>query len=65
MSSEARDHLTNTPRQIMIYRALDWEPPTFMHIPTDSWGDRAPLSKTFGHTSVDHSEKKVILAWGL
>ncbi|PXF34217.1 glutamyl-tRNA synthetase, partial [Mesotoga sp. SC_NapDC] len=27
------DHLTNTPRQLMIYRALEWEPPTFMHIP--------------------------------
>lgn len=48
------DHLSNTPRQIMIYRALDWEPPLFMHIPLILGNDKAPLSKRHGHTSVNH-----------
>ncbi len=26
------DHLSNTPRQLMIYEALNWEPPTFGHM---------------------------------
>ncbi|AFK07519.1 glutamyl-tRNA synthetase [Mesotoga sp. HF07.pep.5.2.highcov] len=59
------DHLTNTPRQIMIYRALDWEPPTFMHIPLILGSDRAPLSKRHGHTSVDHFREEGYLSVGL
>ncbi len=26
------EHITNTPKQIMIYQAFDWEPPTFGHM---------------------------------
>ena len=59
------DHLTNTPRQIMIYRALNWEPPTFMHIPLILGSDRAPLSKRHGHTSVDHFRRVGYLSVGL
>ncbi|MGC9321054.1 MAG: glutamate--tRNA ligase, partial [Kosmotogaceae bacterium] len=59
------DHLTNTPRQIMIYRALNWEPPTFMHIPLILGSDRAPLSKRHGHTSVDHFRREGYLSVGL
>ncbi len=59
------DHLTNTPRQLMIYRALDWEPPTFMHIPLILGSDRAPLSKRHGHTSVDHFRSEGYLSVGL
>ncbi len=59
------DHLTNTPRQLMIYRALEWEPPTFMHIPLILGSDRAPLSKRHGHTSVDHFRREGYLSVGL
>jgi glutamyl-tRNA synthetase len=46
------DHLSNTPRQIMIYRALGWEPPVFAHHPLILGSDRSPLSKRHGATAV-------------
>jgi nondiscriminating glutamyl-tRNA synthetase len=46
------DHLSNTPRQIMIYRALGWEPPAFAHHPLILGSDRSPLSKRHGATAV-------------
>lgn len=48
------DHLTNTPKQIMMYRALGWELPEFMHIPLILGPDRTPLSKRHGATSVNY-----------
>ncbi len=48
------DHLTNTPKQIMIYRALRWKLPEFMHIPLILGPDRSPLSKRHGATSVSY-----------
>ncbi len=46
------DHLSNTPRQIMIYQALGWEPPAFAHHPLILGPDRTPLSKRHGATAV-------------
>jgi nondiscriminating glutamyl-tRNA synthetase len=46
------DHLSNTPRQILIYQALGWEPPTFAHHPLILGSDRTPLSKRHGATAV-------------
>lgn len=46
------DHLSNTPRQIMIYHALGWESPTFAHHPLILGPDRTPLSKRHGATAV-------------
>lgn len=48
------DHLTNTPKQIMMYRALGWKLPEFMHIPLLLGSDRTPLSKRHGATSVSY-----------
>ena len=48
------DHLSNTPKQILIYEAFGWDVPTFMHIPLILGPDRTPLSKRHGATSVDH-----------
>ncbi len=48
------DHLTNTPKQIMIYKALGWKLPKFMHIPLILGPDKTPLSKRHGGTSVDY-----------
>ena len=42
------DHLTNTFRQVQIYRAFGWEPPRFAHIPLIHGSDGAKLSKRHG-----------------
>jgi glutamyl-tRNA synthetase len=39
------EHAPNTPKQIMIYRALGWEPPRFGHMPIIFDPDGAKLSK--------------------
>ncbi|MEA2062452.1 MAG: glutamate--tRNA ligase [Gemmatimonadota bacterium] len=46
------DHLSNTPRQLMLYRALEAEPPRFAHIPMILGTDNQRLSKRHGATSV-------------
>ena len=46
------DHLSNTPRQILLYQAFGWELPKFAHIPMILGKDRTRLSKRHGATSV-------------
>jgi len=46
------DHLPNTPRQILLYEALEWQPPAFAHLPLVLGPDRSRLSKRHGATSV-------------
>ncbi len=46
------DHLPNTPKQVLIYRALGYSPPRFAHVPLVLGVDRALLSKRHGATSV-------------
>jgi glutamyl-tRNA synthetase len=46
------DHLTNTFRQIQIYRAMGWEVPRFAHIPLIHGADGKKLSKRHGAVSV-------------
>jgi glutamyl-tRNA synthetase len=46
------DHLSNTPRQILLYEAFGWKPPKFAHIPMILGKDKARLSKRHGATSV-------------
>ncbi|HWV57190.1 MAG TPA: glutamate--tRNA ligase, partial [Longimicrobiales bacterium] len=41
-------HLSNTPRQVLLYRALGFEPPVFAHMPTVLGPDRQKLSKRHG-----------------
>ncbi|MBA2564482.1 MAG: glutamate--tRNA ligase [Gemmatimonadetes bacterium] len=47
------DHISNTPRQILIYRALGAEPPRFGHVPLLFGSDRQKLSKRHGAQSVE------------
>ncbi|MHA1558531.1 MAG: glutamate--tRNA ligase [Alphaproteobacteria bacterium] len=47
------DHLTNTFRQINLYKALDWEIPCFAHIPLIHGQDGAKLSKRHGALGVE------------
>jgi glutamyl-tRNA synthetase len=46
------DHISNTPKQILIYQALGIEPPVFSHVPLILGPDRTRLSKRHGATSV-------------
>jgi len=46
------DHLSNTPKQVLLYRALGAEPPVFAHVPLILGADRTRLSKRHGATSV-------------
>ena len=46
------DHLANTPRQILLYQALDHPTPEFAHVPLILGVDKARLSKRHGATSV-------------
>lgn len=49
----AEEHLSNTPRQILIYHALGYPLPIFAHVPMILAPDRSKLSKRHGATSVD------------
>lgn len=46
------DHLSNTPRQLLLYEALGWPPPAFAHVSMVMGPDHSPLSKRHGATSV-------------
>lgn len=46
------DHISNTPRQILLYEALGLTPPRFAHLSLVLGPDHAPLSKRHGATSV-------------
>ncbi len=48
----AEEHLSNTLRQLMLYEALDFEPPQFGHLSIILGPDRQKLSKRHGATSV-------------
>ena len=48
----AEEWLPSTPRHVLIYRALGWEPPLFAHLPILLAPDRSKLSKRHGATSV-------------
>lgn len=46
------DHISNTPKQIMLYEALGFALPKFAHIPLILGTDRSRLSKRHGATSL-------------
>jgi len=46
------DHISNTPRQILLYESFGWTPPAFAHVSLVMGPDHAPLSKRHGATSV-------------
>lgn len=47
------DHISNTPKQLLLYDALGWERPQFGHVPLIVGMDRARLSKRHGATRVE------------
>jgi nondiscriminating glutamyl-tRNA synthetase len=46
------DHISNTPRQVLLYEALGFTPPAFAHLALVMGPDHSPLSKRHGATSV-------------
>jgi glutamyl-tRNA synthetase len=57
------DHISNTPKQIALYRALGQEPPVFAHVPMILGADGKKLSKRHGATAVgDYQEQGILPA---
>lgn len=55
------DHISNTPKQIALYRALAAPPPVFAHVPMILGPDGKKLSKRHGATAVGDYEQLGIL----
>jgi glutamyl-tRNA synthetase len=55
------DHISNTPKQILMYRALGAPEPVFAHLPLILGPDRQRLSKRHGATSVAAYREQGIL----
>jgi glutamyl-tRNA synthetase len=47
------DHISNTPKQVLLYRALGVELPVFAHVPLILGADKSRLSKRHGATDVN------------
>ena len=52
------DHISNTPRQILLYEAFGWKAPTFAHVSMVLGPDHSLLSKRHGATSVSEFRAK-------
>ena len=52
------DHISNTPKQILLYEALGFKTPEFAHLPMILGKDRSKLSKRHGSTSVREFKEK-------
>jgi nondiscriminating glutamyl-tRNA synthetase len=52
------DHISNTPRQVLLYEALGFTPPAFAHLALVMGPDHSPLSKRHGATSVAEFRSK-------
>jgi len=55
------DHLSNTPKQILVYEALGKEIPVFTHLPMILGSDGAKLSKRHGSISIEAYRKEGFL----
>ncbi|HUP44132.1 MAG TPA: glutamate--tRNA ligase [Thermoanaerobaculia bacterium] len=58
----AEEHLTNTHRQVLIYRAMGWSVPELAHVSLILGPDRSKLSKRHGATSVSQYADQGYLA---
>jgi glutamyl-tRNA synthetase len=55
------DHISNTPKQVIIYEALGFKPPKFAHLPLIMGMDGARLSKRTGAVAVSDYQKEGFL----
>ncbi|MDP2652417.1 MAG: glutamate--tRNA ligase [Candidatus Omnitrophota bacterium] len=51
------DHISNTPKQIIIYQALGFKPPKFAHLPLIMDPEGGRMSKRTGATAVSEYQK--------
>jgi len=69
------DHISNTPKQVLLYNAFGKTPPAFAHVPLIMGADKQRLSKRHGATSVTEYQKQgyipeamfnflALLGWG-
>jgi glutamyl-tRNA synthetase len=59
------DHLSNTPRQILLFEALGWKPPKYAHLPLILGADGTPLSKRHGAVSLSSFREQGFIPEGL
>jgi len=55
------DHISNTPKQVLLYRALHAQVPIFAHVPLILGADKSRLSKRHGATDVNMYRKEGFL----
>jgi len=55
------DHISNTPKQLLLYRALGFESPSFAHIPLIFGMNKKKLSKRYGAVSISDFRQKGFL----
>jgi glutamyl-tRNA synthetase len=58
----ADEWLSSTPRHVLLYRALEWQPPQFAHLPMILGSDRSKLSKRHGATAINEYREQGYLA---
>jgi glutamyl-tRNA synthetase len=72
----ADEWLSSTPRHVLLYQALGWQPPQFAHLPMILGPDRSKLSKRHGATAITEYREQgylpeamfnflVLLGWAL
>ena len=49
----AEEWVSSTPRHVLLYKAMGWEPPLFAHLPMILGPDRSKLSKRHGATAIN------------
>ncbi|MBT4510904.1 MAG: glutamate--tRNA ligase, partial [Chloroflexi bacterium] len=54
----ADEWLSSTPRHVLLYKALNWEPPLFAHLPMILGPDKSKLSKRHGATAVTEFQEQ-------
>ncbi|MCL6634825.1 MAG: glutamate--tRNA ligase [Peptococcaceae bacterium] len=54
----AEEHLSNTPRQILLYDAFGWTAPEFAHVSLILGKDRSKMSKRHGATAIEQYREK-------
>jgi nondiscriminating glutamyl-tRNA synthetase len=59
------DHVSNTPKQILLQEALNFSRPEYAHLPLILGPDRSKLSKRHGATSIEEYRKQGYLAEAL
>ena len=59
------DHISNTPKQVLLYQAFGATPPAFAHVPLIMGPDKKRLSKRHGATSVMEYERQGYIPEGM